>query len=103
MLSTLIYAWFPEGERPSLPVTGAWDSVKLLAFSLNELGACRGERSLDRVYDGERDANIYYQLKEFRHIAARKASVTQADTHIHHLWDMSLAEYNIDGLWDTDS
>ena len=30
MLSTLIYAWFPEGERPSLPVTGAWDSSKLL-------------------------------------------------------------------------
>jgi hypothetical protein len=32
VLSTLIYAWFPEGERPSLPVTvtGAWDSLKLL-------------------------------------------------------------------------
>ena len=30
MLSKLIYAWFPEGERPSLPVTGAWDSIKLL-------------------------------------------------------------------------
>ncbi len=28
-LSTLIYAWFPEGERPSL-VTGKWDSIKLL-------------------------------------------------------------------------
>ncbi|EMA51691.1 hypothetical protein C451_14070 [Halococcus thailandensis JCM 13552] len=30
ILSKLIYAWFPEGERPSLPVTGAWDSIKLL-------------------------------------------------------------------------
>ena len=30
MLSKLIYAWFPAGERPSLPVTGAWDSIKLL-------------------------------------------------------------------------
>ena len=30
MLSKLIYAWFPEGERPSLPVTGAWESLKLL-------------------------------------------------------------------------
>ena len=30
MLSTLIYAWFPEGERPSLSVTGAWESIKLL-------------------------------------------------------------------------
>ena len=30
VLSTLIYAWFPEGDRPSLPVTGAWDSSKLL-------------------------------------------------------------------------
>jgi len=30
VLSTLIYAWFPEGERPSLPVTGAWDRIKLL-------------------------------------------------------------------------
>ena len=30
ILSTLIYAWCPEEERPSLPVTGAWDSIKLL-------------------------------------------------------------------------
>nr|WP_246972485.1 IS630 family transposase [Natribaculum luteum] len=30
VLSTLIHAWFPKGERPSLPVTGAWDSIKLL-------------------------------------------------------------------------
>ena len=30
VLSTLTHAWFPEGERPSLPVTGAWDSIKLL-------------------------------------------------------------------------
>jgi len=30
VLSTLIYAWFPEGERPSLPVTGKWESIKLL-------------------------------------------------------------------------
>jgi transposase InsO family protein len=30
VLSTLIYAWFPAGERPSLPVTGAWESIKLL-------------------------------------------------------------------------
>ncbi len=22
--------WFPEGERPSLPVTGKWDNIKLL-------------------------------------------------------------------------
>jgi len=30
VLSTLIYAWFPERKRPSLPVTGKWDSIKLL-------------------------------------------------------------------------
>ena len=30
MLSKLINTGFPEGERPSLPVTGAWDSIKLL-------------------------------------------------------------------------
>jgi len=30
VLSKLIYAWFPEGERPSLPVTGKWKSIKLL-------------------------------------------------------------------------
>ena len=30
MLWTLIYVWFPEEERPSLPVTGAWESIKLL-------------------------------------------------------------------------
>ena len=29
-LSTLIYAWFPEGERLSLPVAGKWDNIKLL-------------------------------------------------------------------------
>jgi len=30
VLSTLIYAWFPEGKRPTLPMTGKWDSIKLL-------------------------------------------------------------------------
>jgi transposase len=30
VLLKLIYAWFPEGERPSLPVTGKWKSIKLL-------------------------------------------------------------------------
>jgi hypothetical protein len=30
VLSKLIYAWFPEGERPSLPVKGKWKSIKLL-------------------------------------------------------------------------
>ena len=30
MLSNLIRAWFPVGERPSLPVAGKWESLKLL-------------------------------------------------------------------------
>jgi hypothetical protein len=30
VLAKLIRAWFPEGERPSLPVTGKWESIKLL-------------------------------------------------------------------------
>ena len=30
VLSKLIYAWFPEGKRPSPGVTGAWDSIKFL-------------------------------------------------------------------------
>ena len=38
VLSTLIYAWFPEGERPSLPVTGTWDSIKLLG-AVSDSGA----------------------------------------------------------------
>lgn len=29
-LANLVYAWFPEGERPTLPVSGAWESLKLL-------------------------------------------------------------------------
>jgi len=30
VLSKLINAWFPRGERPSLPVKGKWESLKLL-------------------------------------------------------------------------
>jgi transposase len=30
VLSKLINAWFPEDERPTLPVTGKWKSIKLL-------------------------------------------------------------------------
>ena len=37
ILSKLIYAWFLEGERPSLPVTGAWDSIKLLG-AVSDIG-----------------------------------------------------------------
>jgi hypothetical protein len=29
-LANLVYAWFAEGERPTLPVSGAWESLKLL-------------------------------------------------------------------------
>ncbi|MFQ3294120.1 MAG: hypothetical protein ACI9PP_000867 [Halobacteriales archaeon] len=30
VLSKLINAWFPSGERPTLPVKGKWESLKLL-------------------------------------------------------------------------
>lgn len=30
VLSKLINAWFPTGQRPTLPVTGKWKSLKLL-------------------------------------------------------------------------
>jgi len=30
VLSKLINVWFPRGERPSLPVKGKWESLKLL-------------------------------------------------------------------------
>jgi transposase InsO family protein len=36
VLSKLIHAWFPEGERPSLPVTGKWDSIKLLGAASDD-------------------------------------------------------------------
>jgi hypothetical protein len=29
-LANLVYAWYPVGERPTLPVSGAWESLKLL-------------------------------------------------------------------------
>jgi hypothetical protein len=36
----LIHGWFPEGERPTLPVSGAWESVKLLG-ALTDRGETR--------------------------------------------------------------
>jgi hypothetical protein len=35
-LANLIYAWFPKGERPTLPVSGAWESLKLLGGVTND-------------------------------------------------------------------
>ena len=36
----LTHGWFREGERPTLPVSGAWDSVKLLG-ALTDQGETR--------------------------------------------------------------
>ena len=36
LLSKLTHAWFPEDERPSLPVTGKWESLKLLGGVTDE-------------------------------------------------------------------
>jgi len=36
MTRDVVYSWFPEGERPTLPVSGAWESVKLLGGVTDE-------------------------------------------------------------------
>jgi transposase len=36
LLSKLTHAWFPEDERPSLPVTGKWESLKMLGGVTDE-------------------------------------------------------------------
>jgi predicted nucleic acid-binding protein len=81
-------------------MTVVFDAEPLLAFAFDEPGAGEVEYWLDRVYDGDRDGYIStVNLAEFRYIAARKASVEQADAHIDQLRDMGVAEYNIDALW----
>ncbi len=82
-------------------MTVVFDAEPLLAFSFDEAGAGEVERWLTRVYDGEIDGYLStINLAEFRYIAARKASVAQADSHINDLRDMGVTEYNIDGLWE---
>ena len=81
-----------------------FDAEPLLAFAFDEPGASEVERWLDRVYDGELDGYIStINLAEFRYIAAREASVEQADAHIDDLRDMGVTEYNIDDLWEAAS
>jgi predicted nucleic acid-binding protein len=85
-------------------MTVIFDAEPLLAFSFDEQGAGEVERWLDCVYDGERDGYIStINLAEFRYIAARKASLEQADAHINDLRDMGVTEYNIDDLWEAAS
>jgi hypothetical protein len=52
VLSTLISAWFPEGKRPSLPVTGG-ESIKLLGRSVTLVSRsfCRAREFYQRHDD----------------------------------------------------
>lgn len=85
-------------------MTVVFDAEALLAFSFDEPGADVVERWLNLVYDGERDGYVStINLAEFRYIAARKASVEKADSHIDDLRDMGVTEYNIDSLWEDAS
>jgi predicted nucleic acid-binding protein len=85
-------------------MTVVFDAEPLLAFALDEPGAGEVERWLDRVYDGEIDGYVAtINFAEFRYVAARKASVAQADAHIDALRDMGVTEYSIDELWKAAS
>jgi len=85
-------------------MTVVFDAEPLLALLFDEQGAGEVERWLDQVYDGELDGYIStINLAEFRYVTARKASVEQADTHISDLRDLGVAEYDIDGLWESAS
>lgn len=85
-------------------MTVVFDAEALLAFSFDEPGAGEVELWLDRVYDGHLDGYIStINLAEFRYIAVRNASVTQADAHIDVLRNLDLTEYTIDPLWEDAS
>lgn len=85
-------------------MTVVFDAEPLLAFSFDEQGADAVEHWLDRVYDGERDGYIAtINLAEFRYVAARKASVAQADAHLDDLRDIGVTAYDVDDLWEIAS
>jgi PIN domain. len=85
-------------------MTVIFDAEPLLAFAFGEQGAGTVEHWLNRVYDGDTDGYMTtINLTEFRYVAARKASLAAADTHIDDLRQMGLTEYHIDELWDVAS
>lgn len=85
-------------------MTVVFDAEPLLAFAFDEPGAAEVERWLDRVYDSEIDGYVTtINLAEFRYIAVRQTSETQADAHINDLREMGVTEYAIDDLWEPAS
>ena len=81
-------------------MTVVFDAKVLLAFAFDEPGADVVEDWLDRVYDGDLDGYVStINLAEFRYIAARERSPSQADAYIKDLRDIGLTEYDIDDLW----
>jgi ribonuclease VapC len=79
-----------------------FDAEPLVAFAFDEPGAETVEDWLDRVYDGDRAGYVAtVTLAEVRYVAARKATVEQADAHIRRLQELGLSEYEVDGLWRT--
>jgi predicted nucleic acid-binding protein len=81
-------------------MTVVFDAEPLLAFAFDEPGADAVEDWLDRVYDGDLDGYVStINLAEFRYIAARERSPSQADAFIDDLRDIGLTEYDIDDLW----
>ena len=83
-------------------MTVVFDAEPLVAFAFDEPGAETVEDWLDRVYDGDRAGYVAtVTLAEVRYVAARKATVEQADAHIRRLRELGLSEYEVDGLWRT--
>lgn len=81
-------------------MTVVFDTEPLLAFAFDEPGAEVVEQWLDRVYDGELNGYVSsLNLAEFRYVAIRKSSRSQADEYIESLLDMGVDTYDVDDLW----
>ena len=85
-------------------MTVVFDAEPLVAFAFDGPGAETVEAWLGRVYDGDRAGYVAtVTLAEVRYVAARKATVERADTHIRRLRELGVQPYDIDGLWQSAS
>lgn len=82
-------------------MTVVFDTEPLVAVAFDEPGAAVVADHLDEVYDGDRRGYVTAaNLAEFRYVAARERSPSQADDHLRDLLDAGITVYTDRTLWD---